>query len=196
MNWYYQKYENDCWLCALKNLLFCLGTDVEYYEILNLLNRRGLYTYKLAGFFTYIPLILADYGYKSEFYFSQKSYFYGEYLWNNMNLETLYNLVQDLKQKQDALYFLYQSIIQILDTSEKINLYFQSIDFYKCLSENKMILAHINADDYYGLTNQKDNHVILIIPKYNDYITIDPFEKKGMRNIPNWNEWKKKISKL
>lgn len=212
-NWNYQKTEDECWLCTLKNLLCALDIPVTEMEIKCILQEeRGLLSYSGRAFFLYLPVILDYLNIGCETVFDPENELLrpvlrrerqrtlsAEFLSGGrfepagqeiISRELLKERIRTCYDKKDALYYFYLSLQYVLDSEcVRFHTAFQRIAEY--LDRNFLVAACMSVSQLYGIDQNETLHSVLLIKEREHIQIIDPYEKLGLETEKRWREYVK-----
>lgn len=182
--WEYQTKENDCWICSIINALRFKKHDISKERILKIISSYGLETNSDAGFFTYIPLILAAHGYKSNLYLPPDKAFQDIIRNNKVDLKLIEKKIYILLKQRDAMLFLYLALKYCVQIGVKVKISPINVKYF--LMEGKIVIAGVDVEKYYGIRDDLSKHVVSLMPYDDNFLCVDPLERIGENLIPDW----------
>lgn len=188
---YYQENDNDCWLCALRNMLGILGIPVSEDQIREiLLNKKGLALLSGRGFFTYLPEVLDFLHLACEFVLdsddSLLSHIFSEQ--NRINIDQLKIIEQECFDNRNALYYYYKSLRSACG-SPYVTIRFDEPVIREYLDQGYMVVACLEASELYGMKQNHVLHTVTIIKEREKIKVVDPYEQMGRFREKNWSEF-------
>lgn len=189
--YYYQENDNDCWLCALRNMLGFLRISVSEDQIREiLLNKKGLALLSGRGFFTYLPEVLDFLHLTCEFVLdsddSLLSHIFSEQ--NQINMDQLEIIEQECYDNRDALYYFYKSLRTVCG-SLYVTVRFDKPVIREYLDQGYIVVAGLEASELYGIKQNHVLHTVTVIKEKKKIKVIDPYEQMGRFREKNWSEF-------
>lgn len=189
-NWYYQKTENDCWLCALKNSLLVIDYKITTEKIFQIIKDKKLELYDNRAFFPYIAVILDELHINCKFILDI----------NNKLLESIFdvenkmishkklNEIIDRKYKDNDFSYYYYIALKYILSSSYVNIMINEPRPIYYLNKGAVIVACLYASDLYNSDIEQVLHTVTVFKKNGQIQIIDPYYNIGLNNEKNW--WK------
>lgn len=187
-NWYYQKTENDCWLCTLLNVLKRKGKAVSPEEVAEILDKENLKVLCGRAFFTYLPVVLSDFGIRTHLYLASEHFFLSRISDNagSISLTKLDNELNRTYRERDAMYFLLLSVKKIL-RDKNIELFLRKPEDLSALETASCMVVGINANDLYDDSCDEVLHTLLVRKESDGFEIVDPYERAyRVSAVPGW----------
>ena len=113
---HYQKTEHDCWICALRNFLSLLKTNISEEEALHIIqDKKSFPVFMGRGFFTYIPVVLDELNIKCDFVLDShnpllKGIVFKENGVSRIHAYRLDAVIREYEQQSEALCYFYKAL--------------------------------------------------------------------------------------
>ena len=190
-HWDYQKTENDCWLCALKNTLLAIDYKITTEKTLQIIKDKKLELYDNRAFFPYIAVILDELHINCKFVLDIKNKLLesiNKYENNVFSCEKLDEIISEKYKNKDFCYYYYIALKYILSSSY-VNIMINEPRPIYYLDKGAVIVACLYASDLYNSDIEQVLHTVTVLKKNGQIQIIDPYYKLGLNNEKNWGKY-------
>ncbi len=189
----FQKDENDCWICALRNMLVLLGRKLSKEQILDIIiNRKGLALLAGRGFFPYLPEVLDFLRLSCDFVLDSDDLLLSHIFSEKpvIHMDRLDIIEQRLYHEKDALYYFYKSLKSVI-RSPYVNVKFDTPVIREYLDKGYIVTAGLRVSELYGIRNSQTLHTVTVTKEDGELKIIDPYEALGRSEEKNWSLYEK-----
>lgn len=185
---YFQKSDNDCWICALRNMLGFLGIFVSEDQIRDiLLCKKGLVLLSERGFFPYLPEVFDALSIPCDFVLDSDNFLLTHiFSEKKISMEKLETVKQEAYDNRNALYYFYKSLKSVCGSPYVTIKFDESIREY--LDRDYVVAACLTVSELYGIKRNYVLHMVTMIKEEGKIKVMDPYEHMGRAKEKNWNK--------